>query len=206
MHQIKVFVLGSSSFVTTLIELKSYLKFNLFNNANITGINYDDKYDILLFEDEFLENNNSNFFEKSNTIKILAGKKENKIHDYDAFLKLPTTIDQINYLIEKSAVKKVFNKNSSIQIKEYLLDKNGKKLTKENKSVIITEKEVQLLELFLHNTKPTSKKDILSSVWHYSSDADTHTVETHIYRLRKKINEMFSDDSFIKNNKEGYYF
>ena len=61
MHQIKVFVLGSSSFVTTLIELKSYLKFNLFNNANITGINYDDKYDILLFEDEFLENNNSNF-------------------------------------------------------------------------------------------------------------------------------------------------
>ena len=206
MHQLKVLVLGSSSFVTTLIELKPYLKFNLFNGANITNINYDDKYDILLFEDDFPENDNSNYLKSSNSTKILASKNENKIHGYDAFLKLPTTISQINYLIEKYAIKKIFNQNSTIKIKEYLLDKNEKKLTKKNKSVIVTEKEVQLLELFLNNAKPTSKKNILSSVWHYSSNADTHTVETHIYRLRKKINDIFSDDNFIKNNKEGYYF
>ena len=71
--------------------------------------------------------------------------------------------------------------------------------------VILTEKEIQLIELFLYSKKPISKNKILSSVWNYSSDADTHTVETHIYRLRKKINEKFLDSKFILNNKEGYY-
>ena len=71
--------------------------------------------------------------------------------------------------------------------------------------VVLTEKEIQLIELFLYSKKPISKDKILSSVWNYSSDADTHTVETHIYRLRKKINEKFLDSKFILNNKEGYY-
>ena len=71
--------------------------------------------------------------------------------------------------------------------------------------IILTEKEIHLLEILLNKKKPIPKADILSLVWHYSSDADTHTVETHIYRLRKKINEMFSDEKFILNNKDGYY-
>ena len=84
------------------------------------------------------------------------------------------------------------------------MDKNEKKLKKNNIEIILTEKEIQLLELFLNNKKPISKDRILSSVWNYSSDADTHTVETHIYRLRKKINDKFSDDNFIVNTKDGY--
>ena len=68
----------------------------------------------------------------------------------------------------------------------------------------MTEKEIQLIELFLNSEKPISKKNILSFVWNYSSDADTHTVETHIYRLRKKINDKFSDENFIVNTKDGY--
>ena len=87
----------------------------------------------------------------------------------------------------------------------YLLDKNEKKLSKLEKFIILTEKEIQLLDLFLNNKKPVSKDRILSSVWNYSSDADTHTVETHIYRLTKKINEKFLDENFILNNKDGYY-
>ena len=71
--------------------------------------------------------------------------------------------------------------------------------------IILTEKEVQLIELFLNNKKPISKDNILSSVWNYASDADTHTVETHIYRLRKKIFDKFMDENFILNNKYGYY-
>ena len=71
--------------------------------------------------------------------------------------------------------------------------------------IILTEKEIQLLELFLDIKKPISKDNILSTVWNYSSDADTHTVETHIYRLRKKINDKFMDQKFILNNKTGYY-
>ena len=60
------------------------------------------------------------------------------------------------------------------------------------------------MELFLKNKNPMSKDKILSLVWNYSSDADTHTVETHIYRLRKKITAKFKDENFIINNKDGY--
>ena len=79
-----------------------------------------------------------------------------------------------------------------------------KKLSKSNDFIILTEKEVHLLELFLKNKNPMSKDKILSLVWNYSSDADTHTVETHIYRLRKKIISKFKDENFIINNKDGY--
>ena len=65
----------------------------------------------------------------------------------------------------------------------------------------MTEKEIQLLELFIDKKKPISKDNILSPVWNYSSHADTHTVETHIYRLRKKISDKFVDEKFILNNK-----
>ena len=102
-------------------------------------------------------------------------------------------------------LKKKFVKNSSIEVKNYLLNKNEKKLAKEDKFVILTEKEIQLLELLLKKDKPISKNIILSSVWNYSEDADTHTVETHIYRLRKKISDKFTDEKFILNNKDGYY-
>ena len=64
---------------------------------------------------------------------------------------------------------------------------------------------MQLLELFLDNKKPISKDKILSLVWNYATDADTHTVETHIYRLRKKIINKFNDEKFILNKKDGYY-
>ena len=60
------------------------------------------------------------------------------------------------------------------------------------------------MELFLKNKNPMSKDKILSLVWNYSSEADTHTVETHIYRLRKKINKLFEDENFIINTKDGY--
>ena len=86
-----------------------------------------------------------------------------------------------------------------------MLNKNEKKLFQLDKFIVLTEKEIQLLELFLDNKKPMSKKNILSFVWNYSSDADSHTVETHIYRLRKKIADKFMDDKFILNNKDGYY-
>ena len=85
-----------------------------------------------------------------------------------------------------------------------MLNKNEKKLYKEENFIILTEKEIQLLELFLKNKESVSKDYILSSVWNYSANVDTHTVETHIYRLRKKIKSKFLDENFILNNKDGY--
>jgi len=108
--------------------------------------------------------------------------------------------------VENAVAKNKFNKNSAIEIKGYLLNKNEKKLSKLDQFIILTEKEIQLLELFLNIKKPISKNKILSSVWNYATDADTHTVETHIYRLRKKIFDKFIDEKFILNNKDGYFF
>ena len=127
------------------------------------------------------------------------------MNNYEAYLKLPTTLQEINLIVENILAKNTFNKNSSIKINNYFLNKNEKKLIKNSDFIVLTEKEVHLLELFLNEKKPISKNKILSLVWHYSSEADTHTVETHIYRLRKKVNDAFLDDKFILNNKDGDY-
>ena len=200
MHKLNVLIFGPSSFISTLDELKPFLKFNpLFEN-----INY--KHDVILIHDEALKDNEKKLvIEKSSTVKIYASNKKDLLNNYDAYLELPTNLKEINAVVENTAAKSKFSKNSSIEIKNYLLNKNEKKLYKQDNFIILTEKEIQLLELFLVKKKPISKDNILSAVWNYSTDADTHTVETHIYRLRKKINDKFMDGKFILNNKAGYY-
>ena len=160
---------------------------------------------ILFHTDALMDKNQKKYIEGQNLIKICVGKKKDLKDNFDENLELPATIKEINAIVENTSAKKRFSKNSSIEIKNYLLNKNEKKLSKSENFVILTEKEVQLLELFLSNKKPISKDNILSSVWKYSAESDTHTVETHIYRLRKKITEKFMDDKFILNNKDGYY-
>ena len=137
--------------------------------------------------------------------------RELREQSWDAIIQLPTTIKEINSVLEETTIKKKFLDNSSIKVKKYYLNKNEKKLSKNGNSIILTEKEIQLIELFLDNTKPISKDKILSSVWNYSVDADTHTVETHIYRLRKKLTKnswmivlspiIKMDTSYKKRNK-----
>ena len=162
----------------------------------------------MLIHEDFI--NKSSFqktlLEKIKKVKILISySKVNLPNYFDTQLLLPTNIKEINEIVENSIAKKSFNKNSSIIIKEYNLDKNEKKLTKGNVSISLTEKEIQLLELLLSNNNvPIQKDKILKEVWKYATDVDTHTVETHIYRLRKKIKNKFSDDNFILNKKEGY--
>ena len=198
MHNLNVLVLGPLSFYSTLNELKMFLKFNPLQEDTIENPN------ITLFHIDVLQiKKQKDFIDKSNTIKICAGKKKEMLSIYDAFLELPSSIKEINAAVENIAAKKKFNINSSIKVKDYLLNKNEKKLSNFDDFIILTENEVQLIELFLDKKKPISKDDILSSVWNYASDADTHTVETHIYRLRKKIFDKFKDDKFINNNKDG---
>ena len=199
MHQLKVLILGPTSFTSTLNELKPFLKFN-----SITEKNSSD-FDVILFHEDVLDDKEeSKIIKNSNSLKVCALNNKKPSNNYDAFLKIPSSLKEINFTVENVAAKKAFSRNSSIEIKKYLLNKNEKKLSNDENEIILTEKEIQLLELFLNNKKPISKDKILSSVWKYSSDADTHTVETHIYRLRKKINENFSDENFIVNTKDGY--
>ncbi len=199
MHQLKVLILGPRSFYTTLNELKSFLKFNSISEKNSSN------FDVILFhEDALNDKENYKILRDSRKLKICASSKKKKSNNYDAFLELPSSLKEINSTVESVVAKNRFSKNSSIEIKKYFLNKNEKKLSKKENEIILTEKEIQLLELLLNTKKPISKDKILSSVWNYSSDADTHTVETHIYRLRKKINDKFSDENFIVNCKDGY--
>ena len=206
MHKINVLAFGSKNFNTSLEELKDHLSFKLTTiDKNIENKLFEN-YDVLFCHQDFLEENQSiESFKKSSKIKILA-LSSNKIKS-DIFtdkIYLPASIEDINFIIGNSVIKKKFLKNSSIKIKNYILDKNEKKLTNGKKYIFLTEKEINLLELFLSYKEPISKNMILDQVWKYSKDADTHTVETHIYRLRKKIKSKFSDEDFILNNKSGY--
>ena len=206
MHKINVLAFGSKNFNTSLEELKDHLNFKLATIDKNIETKLFENYDVLFFHQDFLEKNSSiELLKSSSKIKILAFNS-NKIKS-DIFtdkIYLPASIEDINLVIENSIIKKNFSKNSSIKIKNYILDKNEKKLINDKSYIFLTEKEIQLLELFLSYNKPISKNVILNQVWKYSEDADTHTVETHIYRLRKKIKSKFSDEDFILNNKNGY--
>ena len=200
MHKLNVQIFGPSSFFSTLNELKIFLKFNILSD------NTSDKPHIILFHiDALQDKKQESYIKRNNVLKICATDKKEFKNNWDAKIDLPTTLKEINAIVESAFVKKKFNKNSSIKIKSYLLDKNEKKLSKLDDFIILTEKEVQLLQLLLDAKKPVQKNNILSTVWKYSTDVDTHTVETHVYRLRKKILNRFKDEKFILNNKDGYY-
>ena len=98
-----------------------------------------------------------------------------------------------------------FKKSELINLHEYVINQYERKIKKNNLELQLTEKEVNFLILFSKNKKPISRGYILENVWNYSSEADTHTVETHIHRLRKKFLTAFKDNNFIKNNDEGYF-
>ena len=206
MHKLNVLIIGPSDFVNTLNELKTFLKFNLFSIENKSPVKIPDNIDVLICHNQDIQNfKKINNLDKLQIIKILASNsKDKELVNFDHILNLPTTLNDLNKVVEQAAIKKKFHQNSSIKVKGYLLDKNEKKLIKNDKSIILTEKEIQLIELFSKKNKSLSKNLILSTVWNYSSEADTHTVETHIYRLRKKINKLFEDENFIINTKDGY--
>ena len=206
MHTINVLTFGSRNFNTSLEELKDYLNFKLtFADKEINKETLNNHDVLILHQDGLLGDSLKKLLKDSKKIKILLSNKSDKKKDqFNEIISLPLKISDLNQIVENAVTKKNFNKNSSILIKQYKLDKNEKKLIKNKNYILLTEKEIQLLELFLDNKKPISKNIILKEVWKYSTSADTHTVETHIYRLRKKIKSKFSDENFILNNKDGY--
>ena len=206
MHTINVLTFGSRNFNTSLEELKDYLNFKLtFTDKEINKETLNNHDVLILHQDGLLGDSLEKLLKDSKKIKILVSNKSDKKKDqFNEIISLPLKISDLNQIVENAVTKKNFSKNSSILIKQYKLDKNEKKLIKNKNYILLTEKEIQLLELFLDNKKPISKNIILKEVWKYSTSADTHTVETHIYRLRKKIKSKFSDENFILNNKDGY--
>ena len=107
-------------------------------------------------------------------------------------------------IINIKLIRQKYIHQSNVTLKDYILDINSREIRKDNKKLKLTEKEIDTI-LFLNNKKkPQSIKILLSEVWGYMSDIETHTVETHIYRLRKKILNVFKDENFIESCDEGY--
>ena len=198
----EVILFSNKEFENLILEVKNYLDFNIIIYNNNLDIR---ENHVFLITSSYFDNNNSMNLKNTKNIKIALLDKNQSVNlNYNQKLEIPISLSDLNTVIKNQYVKKKFSLNSSIAIKEYILDKNEKKLLKDKDYVLLTEREILFLELFLLDKKPITKKDILKKVWKYSEGADTHTVETHVYRLRKKIKKKFDDDNFIINSKDGY--
>jgi hypothetical protein len=117
----------------------------------------------------------------------------------------PLSLKKLLELINIKLIKLKFNHQSKIIIKGYELNLNSKFFSKDNLNLKLTEKEIEII-LYLNNTKTKHDvADLQKNIWGYSKNMETHTVETHIYRLRKKITNLFKDENFILSHKSGYF-
>ena len=207
LYNINVAFCCSENLVKSLEEVKPFLGFN-FNTLNIVnGKNsLNNNYDVLVIESE----NSKRFSLDSITIpKVLVKKQKEKNNletNFNLVIRLPINIIEFNRSIVDLSQKHKFDQNSLIKIKNYILDKNERVLKQNDIKLKVTEKEIYFIEKLLASKKPLSKNFILENIWKYSSETDTHTVETHIYRLRQKIKNKFNDEDFIKHTPEGYSF
>ena len=188
-----IFIINYNRLYEILDEIRENLSFNIIKYNN---------------EEEFIKNctldiKNSLFISKSKQ-KLLLNKKLNEKN----FLNLnnfPLRLYKLVELINIHLIKIKFNHQSKIDIKGYELNLNSKFFIKGDLSLKLTEKEIEVI-LYLNETR--AKHDVLDlqkNIWGYSSEMETHTVETHIYRLRKKISNKFSDDNFIFTDQNGYF-
>ena len=200
-----ILAFGNKEFNNSLIELKEYFSFNLQTTDNYKECSPLEDYQGLIIHEDAIQDKKLKDLIRNQNINKIVFHSTKKIKDTENIekLNLPASFDQIDKIILNNIVKKKYKDNSSLKINNYQLDKNLRRLIKDEIYLELTEKEIELIDL-LKKKSFTKKKEILSIIWKYASDADTHTVETHIYRLRKKIKDKFQDDNFIKSLKDGY--
>jgi len=114
---------------------------------------------------------------------------------------LPNLIEKINIFF----LKIKFNFQNKIHVKNYNINLNNRTIYKGNVDISLTEKEIQIILFLLNKKTPQKTLKLQNKIWNYNSNLETHTVETHIYRLRKKIKNIFRDDKFILSDENGYY-
>ena len=136
---------------------------------------------------------------------LVISEKNNLNQKNQLFIeKLPIKITKLLEKINIEFIKQQFNNQSQIKINKYLIDLNSREMSLKDMKLKLTEKEVNTVIYLSKVKKPVSIKELQENVWSYHSNLETHTVETHIYRLRKKILGALKDDSFIISKKNGY--
>ena len=130
-----------------------------------------------------------------------------KIPSIDNQIILETIPIKLTKLIEKfniSFLKQKFSEQSEVSIGNYIINLNSREMSFKNLTLKLTEKETKVILFLFKSNKPVNVDQLQSEVWGFNSKLETHTVETHIYRLRKKINNKFNDENFIISKKNGY--
>jgi hypothetical protein len=207
MNNIHLSILGSTPFVNILNELE-------FNNIlnPIGQLNRDEKKILvkILFVENLKIKEVRNYLLKNEPVFLFINHKDYikknslKLLDFHVCLEFPIEILSFKEILNILITKYNFLKKSKIIIKDYEIDSNERSITKEKIKVKLTEKELDLI-LALNNNNGLNKSFLLKSIWKHSLDLDTHAFETHLHRLRKKINKYFKDKNFIVEKNSLYY-
>ncbi len=159
------------------------------------------KFKIIEIQNEKLLNKQLSDFK--NCLIVTKKKLLNHPDEY-VFEHLPIKLTSLIEKLNIAFLKKQFNNQSEILIGRYKIDLNSRMMLLNNLKLKLTEKEVNTILYISRTKKSVSINELQTNVWGYQSDLETHTVETHIYRLRKKILEIFNDNNFIISKQNGY--
>ncbi len=190
----KLYIINLSNFYDIISELKEHIDYELleFNNKEI----FFDKY-----KNESISTENSilvvhekeyNFFVKN--------INEDQIIKFKPPVNIFTFIENLNVKF----IQKKYQDQSNVNVKDFFLDINSRELKKGKSSLKLTERETDMILFLNKSKKPVNVETLEKEIWQHSLELETHTVETHIYRLRKKIKAKFGNDEFIISNKDGY--
>ena len=190
----KLYIINLSNFFDIISELKDHIGFEIskFDNKEI----FFDKY-----KSESISTENSILIVHEKEYNFFAKDiNEDQIIKFKPPVSIFTFIENLNVKF----IKKKYQDQSSVNVKDFFLDINSRELKKGKSSIKLTERETDMI-LFLNNSKkPVNVQTLEKEIWQHSLELETHTVETHIYRLRKKIKAEFGNDDLIKSNKNGY--
>ena len=206
MDNFTISIFGNKIFFEIINELKLFSKFKIrhYEDLSLCEKDAEKENQLVVFF-----TNSLNKIKKNNFPSILITKSSaltNKFSgELSEQLNMPFTILDFEKKVISLIAKNEFKKNSLINLCGYVIDKNERKIKKNNLELQLSEKEINFLILFSQTQKPISRNLVLKKVWNYSEKTETHTIETHVHRLRKKISEKFGDDAFIKNSSKGYY-
>ena len=187
-----VFIINFNPLYEILEEIKENLFFNVIKLENENSIKNNSDYDII----------NSLIISKTSH-DLLSNKTitENNILNLNDS---PMSLSKLLEFINLKLMKLKFSYQAKIKVNDYELNLNSKLLSKDGLNLKLTEKETEII-LYLYETKKNRDvADLKKNIWRYSAEMETHTVETHIYRLRKKILKSFDDKNFIVSQKNGY--
>ena len=179
----------------TVIIYQNQILFNILNEL------FPEKFRIIFLEKKEYKNFN---FNNINDYLIIVDDHNYELKNQLVINEFPLKIKNVLELINVTFLKKNFKKQSEIKIGSYTLNLNSREINYKDQKLFLTERESNLIIFLKNSLKPINISELQDKVWGYSSSLETHTVETHIYRLRKKFKETFGDEKFIISTENGY--